>query len=70
MSPLMPITKIITIPGKYLSRCGDLIVITDIGSNLRFSCFGLYPDGVKDAWHTSGRLFANVESVNDIVEKV
>lgn len=70
MSPLMSLPKIITEPGKYLTRCGDLVVVNTIGHVAKFSCAGSYSNGVKESWHRSGRLFANVISDNDIVTKV
>lgn len=70
MAPLMPLPNIITESGKYLTRCGDLVVVNTIGHVAKFSCAGSYPDGVKELWHRSGRLYANIKSVNDIVEKI
>lgn len=70
MSPLMSLPIIIAGPGKYLTRCGDLVVVESFGRVANFSCVGSYPDGVKESWHRSGRLFANVISDNDIVTKV
>lgn len=70
MWPLMPLPRIITEPGKYLTRSGDLVVVYSIGSVLEFTCNGSYPDGIREYWHVSGRLYANVKTSNDIVEKI
>lgn len=66
----MSLPKIVTESGKYLTRYGDLIVVDAIGHIAKFSCVGSYPDGVKESWHRSGRLYANVKCANDIIQKV
>lgn len=57
--------EIITGPGKYVTRCGDLVTIYRMnGSRWR----GFYQTtGISDGWLATGRLFLWSETKNDIV---
>jgi hypothetical protein len=58
--------RLITEPGQYLSRCGEIITITDVTDKY---AFGTYPNGVKEHWDLTGRIWFNKECDNDIIEK-
>ena len=64
---LMP--PIITAPGQYRTRRGELVTITEVAKGHMFACRGTYPCGTVDHWHKSGRLYAGRESINDIISK-
>jgi hypothetical protein len=68
-SPLLP--TIITTPGCYKTRCGEVVTITSVGTSLKsFDCLGSYGDGMPETWNKTGRLHYGVESQNDIVEAI
>ena len=56
---------IITEPGQYVTRSGEVVVIED-GSDFHWKR-GRYPNGVRESWHRSGRIFSGQETPNDIV---
>ncbi|WP_432263472.1 hypothetical protein [Cupriavidus sp. TMH.W2] len=59
---------IITAPGNYVTRSGELVTITVVSWRQDHGCIGTYGDGkIVDKWHKSGRIFAGAESGNDIV---
>jgi hypothetical protein len=62
---------IITEPGCYRTRGGDAVEITEVSREYRhqYGCVGTYPNGVRDRWHKSGRLYRYSLSLNDIVER-
>lgn len=71
-APLVTLPKIITAPGKYLTRCGETVMI-DAASpkpyfNCSFDCHGRYSDGIIEHWHSTGRIYATSETKNDIVK--
>lgn len=59
---------IVTAPGLYVTREG-LVVQVDVagGKAAAFDCTGAYPNGVREHWHRSGRLYFGQPSCNDIV---
>ncbi len=69
---------IIDMPGKYRTRCGQIVTIESVEKTPRniptntFNCKGQYPCGIKEGWHHTGRLYTyqSVISQNDIVEKI
>jgi len=66
--PLISLPDIITESADYLTRAGEVVVIGEISKRHEFACVGHYRDQNKsDFWHKSGRLYAGVESQNDIV---
>lgn len=68
---LILLPDVITEPGKYRTRKGETIHIYDIvGGHAGFNCLGQFPDGIKDSWHHSGRIFGWTESLHDIVERI
>ena len=68
---LIPLPTVITVPGEYRARCGDLVAITRVSTRPDFGCLGMYlDDGIVDSWHCSGRLYFGRESMFDIVSRV
>lgn len=71
---LWELPTIIDAPGKYRTRCGEVVEVTVIspyGSSTAPRCIGLYSDGeTLETWRTCGRVFAGQESQNDIIGKV
>lgn len=65
--PLITKTTIITRAGDYVTRCGETVNIVSATALQGFNCIGYYADGTLESYHKSGRLFANIESQNDIV---
>jgi hypothetical protein len=62
---------VITAPGQYRTRGGEVVTITVACNNYWYNyCTGIYPNGVADSWHRSGRLYSGTLSDNDIVEKL
>lgn len=70
-APLVTLPTIIIEPGEYRTRADDVVTIHTTSNRHDFGCHGHYgADGVIDGWHRSGRLFAGMESGNDIVARV
>ncbi len=69
-APLVLQPTVIDGPGKYVTRCGETVEITQSSHRHDFGCYGIYGDNVKDRWHKSGRIFACRESANDVVAKI
>lgn len=62
---------IIDAPGVYVTRCGELVTIDRVSdSYLKPECYGVYSTGQRDSWHSTGRIFENLLSDNDIVSKL
>lgn len=68
--PFLGMPELITGPGKYVTRCGDIVSIQKVSAKQNFGCHGHYPHGIAESWHKSGRLYANRECDNDIVGAV
>lgn len=70
-APLVLLPTIITKPGYYETRGGDVVKITKISEKHDLECEGIYVGTTTfDGWHKSGRLFATIETVNDIVKEL
>lgn len=67
MAPLVTKPEIINGAGRYLTRCGEVVSVTELSSNHDFGNRGTYSNGVREGWHKSGRLYAGVECANDIM---
>lgn len=70
--PLVSLPVIIDEPGKYVTRCGDVVTINIVSVKHDFGCYGSYgvgDNGAGESWHKSGRLFATSKSLYDIVGK-
>jgi hypothetical protein len=65
---LVVLPNVITGPGEYVTRCGELVTIVEVGGRAaKFECLGVYPNGPSERWHRSGRLLPSRETDNDIV---
>lgn len=64
---LLPV--LVEAPGPYLTRGGDIVRVKAVVGPGVFTAWarGEYEDGTPEAWRTSGRIFQNIESPNDIV---
>jgi hypothetical protein len=73
---------IIDAPGRYETRCGEIVAIetidkipgTDIPRTRYYACRGYYTStfpspNIAESWHVSGRLYPRIQSPNDIVRK-
>lgn len=69
-APLVTKPTIITEPGQYRTRGGEIVTVQGVSKQHDFGCTGHYAHGTRERWHKSGRIFAVAESQNDIVEKV
>lgn len=62
---------IITKPGKYRTRCGEVVTITSTGRNLvweQWGAVGTFPEGIVDSWNINGRRTSMAENRHDIIE--
>jgi hypothetical protein len=66
-APLVLLPVVVTAPGRYLTRCGEQVLVRRASSRHDFGCAGEYACGTREAWHRSGRLYAGIVSRNDIV---
>ena len=69
-TPLVSKPIIVTGPGQYKTRAGEIVTVNVASRKNDMGCRGLYPNGIADGWHRSGRIFANIETENDIVARV
>jgi hypothetical protein len=69
-APLVTRPIIITKPGSYRTRSGEVVTITKVSILHDFGCEGTYSDGTQEFWHKSGRIQAHRETSNDITEAV
>lgn len=68
---LVLLPTIIDGPGLYRTRGGETVRIIESSTRHAFACNGHYVcDGVYDKWHKSGRLYFEILSDNDIVQKL
>lgn len=64
---------VITAPGRYRTRGGEVVTITEASTKHNFGCVGTYSapnEGVIDRWHKSGRLYFGQLSSNDVVDAI
>lgn len=62
---------IITRPGKYRTRCNEIVTITSTGRGLvsePWGAVGTFPEGIEDRWNVNGRRTSMAENKHDIVE--
>ena len=64
-SPSLP--KIITGPGLYVTRCGEVVAVRSVVGKSLYSCVGTYVNGTPELWHPSGRIFPTTDTENDII---
>lgn len=65
--PLITKPTVITKPGQYMTRGGAVVTVEVVSRRPDFGCTGHYENGIHEGWHKSGRLYAGMESSNDIV---
>ena len=59
---------IITGPGRYITRCGEVVTIDFVvPMKCFYSAHGNYANGVKERWDRTGRLLPSTLSDNDVV---
>lgn len=58
---------IITAPGVYVTRGGEVVTVETSSMGHYFGCWGQYSCGAAEFWHRSGRLYFGCETQNDIV---
>lgn len=60
---------VISGPGKYVTRCGEIVEIVQSSHRHDYGCAGTYSNRTTERWHKSGRLFASRETANDVVAR-
>lgn len=61
---------IIDTPGKYKTRCGEVVQIETVSRrHYGFHCHGKYSCGIPECWNDRGRVLPFSKSANDIIEK-
>ncbi len=68
-APLVVLPVVIDQPGDYRTREDLIVQVRTASTRHDFGCLGTYPNGVKERWHKSGRIFAGQRTVNDIVAR-
>lgn len=58
---------VVTQPGQYVTRCGEVVFIDTATLKHNFGCRGSYSTGQTEGWHRSGRLYFGQKCQNDIV---
>ncbi len=69
-APLVNKPIVITGPGTYRTRSGEAVEVHISSMEHAFACRGTYASGAMDFWHRSGRIYAHVESADDIVAAI
>lgn len=69
-APLVTLPDVITKPGRYRTRSGEIVTITTISRAHNYGCLGAYADGIAEGWHKSGRLYAERECLNDVISAI
>lgn len=59
---------IVTRPGRYVTRCGEVVTVERITTGLHASAYGYYSNGIEERWDACGRLLPHSLSKNDIVQ--
>lgn len=67
-APLVTLPIVIDRPGLYRTRGGGRAQVTAASQRNDFGCVGRYVGGPNERWHRSGRIFAGIETENDIIE--
>jgi hypothetical protein len=70
--PLVPLPIVISEPGDYITRCGELVTVEQASRKNDFGNVGYYgatEEQITERWHRSGRVSATRESVNDVVSR-
>lgn len=67
MASLVTLPTVITAPGRYVTRSGEVVTVEVAMERHLFGCAGTYSTGEREEWHKSGRLMFDRETPNDIV---
>ncbi|MDP9897392.1 hypothetical protein J2W32_006451 [Variovorax boronicumulans] len=65
--PLVTKPVVVVAAGHYVTRCGEVVTVSQVSTKHDFGCRGRYGNGTVEGWHKSGRIFAGIETANDIV---
>ena len=68
-APLVLLPIIIVDPGLYVTRSDAVVSIPKVSKRNDHGCIGLYQDGIREHWHRSGRIYAGIETANDVVRR-
>jgi hypothetical protein len=68
LAALIPLPRVITSPGQYITRCGETVTITDTSQYHWAHGYYSTPRHIAERWHRSGRLYAGQLSDNDIIK--
>jgi hypothetical protein len=68
LAPLVVLPTIIDGPGRYVTRCGEAVEVTNV-TNYHYKRGRYLACGTPEIWHNSGRIFAGQLSNNDIISK-
>jgi hypothetical protein len=63
----LTLPSVITGPGRYVTRGGEVVSVGVASTRHDFGCSGAYSTGQAEGWHKSGRLYFGRETANDIV---
>ncbi len=70
---LVTLPDIITEPGEYITRGGEVVTVNIVSNHHDFGCKGVYTSGMfagtPEGWHKSGRLYLRAQSANDIIKR-
>lgn len=66
-APFVSLPVVILEPGRYVTRCGEVVTVEQASTQHKFACVGTYGNGVRERWHKTGRLYFDFESPNDIL---
>jgi hypothetical protein len=67
-APFVTLPVVITTPGNYVTRGGETVTIDMVSTRHDHGCRGNYSTGEREGWHKSGRIYAGIETANDIVK--
>ena len=65
--PFLSLPTVITVPGQYLTRGGEVVTVESTSTRHDFNNRGTYSTGQREGWHKTGRLYFGMLSNNDIV---
>ncbi|MCF5374488.1 hypothetical protein [Pseudomonas syringae] len=70
--PLIFPPTVITEPGQYKTRCGEIVTVESTSAKHDFANRGFYGNTesrIDESWHRSGRINASRQTTNDIVSR-
>lgn len=69
LAPLVVLPRVIDAPGRYVTRGGETVEVTDVRDHHWKRGRYLGDEPIPEIWHNSGRIFAGQLSDNDIIRK-